>query len=461
MAKNAAAAAAAKATAAAHAALAAHLASRRESILAAWRDLLQRDPALTSGRALSKSEVDDHVPSLLAAYCGDLEPARGATPAGAAPATAAGGAHGLQRWQQGYDLREVALELGRLNEVLTDEFERYAADHPELPPGALGAARALWARRCTVAIGDSTAQFYRLQQLEAAGHVDELEAALDDLLELDRVRAELWWQAAHDLRGNVAVVANVSAGLATPTLPPPARDQLLELLQRNVSALNHLLGDVTSLARLQAGEEHRELTGFDAAALLRELVQALSGIADARGLTLHVDGPPTLPVEGDAVKVRRIAQNLVINALNYTRVGGIEVGCDAVAGDDGRWMLCVKDTGPGLAHRADAPLAGALQRATAIGRRPRTGGGSTSIDGAAARALPATAPTVAAVVAAPPTTTGEGLGLSIVKRLSELLDATVEVESTPGVGTTFRLLFPRRYANDAARAATPSVDAAG
>jgi signal transduction histidine kinase len=41
---------------------------------------------------------------------------------------------------------------------------------------------------------------------------------------------------------------------------------------------------------------------------------------------------------------------------------------------------------------------------------------------------------------------GEGIGLSIVKRLCEMLDASIEMQSVPGMGTTFRILFPRQYA---------------
>ena len=48
-------------------------------------------------------------------------------------------------------------------------------------------------------------------------------------------------------------------------------------------------------------------------------------VADARGLVLKADGPDTLPVEGDVVKVQRIAQNLVPNALKYTSLGGVTV----------------------------------------------------------------------------------------------------------------------------------------
>jgi signal transduction histidine kinase len=59
---------------------------------------------------------------------------------------------------------------------------------------------------------------------------------------------------------------------------------------------------------------------------------------------LKVDGPDTLPVEGDAVKTQRIAQNLLLNALKYTaRVALRELG-DSRQNDAQRWMLCVEDT---------------------------------------------------------------------------------------------------------------------
>ena len=63
-----------------------------------------------------------------------------------------------------------------------------------------------------------------------------------------------------------------------------------------------------------------------------------------------------------------------------------------------------------------------------------------------------TAPTLASRSNPPPQLpAGEGIGLSIVKRLCELLDASIELESSEGEGTTFRVIFPRRYGDSASR----------
>ena len=70
-------------------------------------------------------------------------------------------------------------------------------------------------------------------------------------------------------------------------------------------------------------------------------------------------------VEGDAVKIRRIAQNLLINALRYTRVGGVTVSWgDSKENDAERWMFSVQDTGPGFHAGPGAPLVSALKAAT-------------------------------------------------------------------------------------------------
>src|SRR6185295_951530 len=74
------------------------------------------------------------------------------------------------------------------------------------------------------AASESAAQYFRLERLEAAGAVRDLEAALEDIKALERSRAELWQQAAHDLRGNLGVVSNVTQGLALGDLPERRRE---------------------------------------------------------------------------------------------------------------------------------------------------------------------------------------------------------------------------------------------
>lgn len=130
-------------------------------------------------------------------------------------------------------------------------------------------------------------------------------------------------QAAHDLRGNLGVVSNVAQGLTFADLPATRRHDVLRLLRNNVTSLHHLLDDVTSLARLQAGQEQRRIGPFDAAAELRRLAGELRPLTENKGLTLTADGPDTLPVDGDVVKVRRIAQNLLLNALENARTSGV------------------------------------------------------------------------------------------------------------------------------------------
>jgi signal transduction histidine kinase len=313
----------------------------------------------------------------------------------------------------------------------------------------LPSARWIWARHFGAAVSARTLQYFRRQQIEANGHISDLEHALEALRELEQQHAQLWQQAAHDLRGGLGVVANATAGLASANASEPVRDNFLRLLDRNVRALRHLLNDVTGLARLQGGQEHRHAERMDAAALLRDLCDALQLYAQERNLFLRLEGPAAMWVEGDPVKIRRLTQNLVLNALKYTRQGGVTVSWgDMDGGDADRWFVQVQDTGPGFHAGPGSPLAGALEEATDQARqvsKDAMQGEITHADGRLAETRPQERDDPRPVQQS----AGEGIGLSIVKRLCELLDATLGVESKIDVGTRFRILLPRRYGEDA------------
>lgn len=180
---------------------------------------------------------------------------------------------------------------------------------------------------------------------------------------------------------------------------------------------------MTDLARLHAGQETRRSAAFDAAAMLRSLCDDCRPLADAKRLFLKFEGIETMPVEGDTVKVRRIAQNLLLNSLKYTTSGGVTVSWgDTDADDDGRWWLRIEDTGPGFHAGPGAPLISALNA------KPGEEADHDDDERPVSQAQ------------------GEGLGLAIVKRLCELLGASVELDTVPEQGTRVRVLIPKTYA---------------
>jgi signal transduction histidine kinase len=428
------------------AAIAKHLSNRREAILQAWQNAIKRDPTLTTGDSLPRVQLYDHIPAMLLTFERELyhSPAD-AVEAGKEAGQAPAAAHGLQRWRQGYDLREVTRELGKLNECVVAELDGYTETNPDISHATIAAARRLWAALCSTGIEESVGKYFELQQEEAAGQVKDLESALAEIQAVEQQRADLWRQAAHDLRGNLGVVANVTVGLTHNGLRDASRDEFVRILMRNVTSLHHLLDDVTSLARLQAGREHRRIEPLDVTPIMQQLCEGIRPLAQQRRLFLRCEGPPGYAADGDAVKIRRIAQNLILNAVKFTHDGGITVSWgDSDAHDPKRWVLCIQDTGPGFHTSAGKPLARALEGRA--GTPP------------ASESAPSTGPSpdaqrVSAAMGHDESTTalggetGEGLGLSIVKRLCDMLDATIEMKSVVNVGTTFRILFPRNYSS--------------
>lgn len=415
--------------------LASHLAGRREALLAAWEKAVEGDPELAGVALISRAQFRDLMPTVLARFEEKLRRAgRGGDDMHQEEEERAV-EHGVHRWAQGYSLQGLVREWNHFQLCLLDELERYGLAHPELEPGIMPTARRLWAEICGQGITESVAQFAQLQQAEAAGRLRDLETALETLKIGERQRAESWREAAHDLRGNVGIVTTTTSLLTGDGVPEPLRVKAVGILNSSVTSLQHLLEDLMSLARLEAGHETRKSEAFDAAHLLGSLVDSMQPLAHDRGLTLVGEGPPTLLVESDPAKIRRIVQNLAINSLRYTERGEVRVRWKETRETDvERWLIRVEDTGPGLHHVPGAPIAHKLEEATESSRKVEEKG----------KALSGVAPVPDSTpVPSSNQQPGEGIGLSIVKRLCELLEASLEVATEPGKGTIFQVTLPR------------------
>jgi signal transduction histidine kinase len=423
-------------------ALAAHLHQRRSAILAAWGRAAQSDPKLTTSITLSLVQFYDHMPGMLDAVEQQLRSSslRDKLSATRDETTNAEG-HGLQRWQQGYNEREVMREWVWLNECLADELEVYTAGRPRLSSEAVSSAWRLISHFLVTAMSESVGQYARLQRADASARLRALEDAHRELAALEQQRAEAWHEATHDLRGNLSIVHNVASVLQRKGSQAPPKEVALRMLERSVASLHALLNDLTTQARLDAGREQREVRPFDAGQALEELCASSQSLAAERGLFLRAEGPAPLLVEGDRVKMVRIAQNLLLNALKYTDHGGIKVTWEDSSAGAERWMLSVQDTGPGLGTSTNAPLSIALDAATRDSQMIE----NRATESQRGEDDSAKAPTLASRSPQWVESPGEGIGLAIVKRLCELLDASLELQTEPGKGTTFRVTFPSKY----------------
>ena len=420
-----------------------YLATRRPAILLAWRKATRADPAQTTARSLTRGQFEDHIPQVLDAFENKLR-----APAGGADARAADRTtkqeemkHGLHRWQQGYRLQELMLEWGHLQLCLFAELQAFVAAHPSFGPEVFAAATGQMIKLVNEAISRSAGQYELMQQAEAASHIGDLTAALASVRALERSRSTLIHQAVHDLGSNVLAVSAAAHLLGVDEIAVDQRKEFASLLQLGVHSVAEMLGELRELARLEAGQEHRDIARFDAAALISEQCKANQPLASERGLFLKIDGPPRLAIDGDAVKVRRMLQNLLRNALKYTVQGGVTVSWGA---ERENWWLMVKDTGPGLLAGDGTALIVGLKAATASARESDEITAETK--GEASQVL---TPPGGSSLSEPtsPSQPGEGIGLSIVKRLCELLDASLEVSSSPKSGTTFRIVLPRDYSS--------------
>lgn len=213
--------------------------------------------------------------------------------------------------------------------------------------------------------------------------------------------------ASHEIRTPLnGILGTVSLLLETEL--SPSQREYAEAIANSGARLLDLLNSVLDHARLDAGGVELEAEVFCPVRLGREVVELLSPRAHAHGLDIasRAAGLPMETRRGDGGRIRQILFNLVGNALKFTETGSILLDiCPA----EGGILYRVIDTGPGIAPQDRERLFEAFRQTRA---------GDAYKDG------------------------GVGLGLSIVRRLTDLLGGRIDIVGARGLGTAFEVFLP-------------------
>lgn len=237
----------------------------------------------------------------------------------------------------------------------------------------------------------------------------ELRTARDDALAADRLKTTFLATMSHELRTPLNAVIGLSSVLSNEVFGPLTAKQAeyLERITTSGDHLLHLIDDVLSLARIEAGKEDLTLTPMDLAQEVSSAVDLLRAQAEANQITLRIDLPSEpIVVSADRRRLRQILLNLVSNAIKFTPTSR-EVGVDLRLAEGGA-EIAVWDQGIGIPsedlERIFEPF---FQSDSGLSRSNE----------------------------------GTGLGLTLTRRLCEMHGARIRVESSDR-GSRFAIEWP-------------------
>ncbi|MDM7463595.1 MAG: hybrid sensor histidine kinase/response regulator [Tepidimonas taiwanensis] len=243
----------------------------------------------------------------------------------------------------------------------------------------------------------------------------ELAVARAAAEEANRSKTRFLRAASHDLLQPLSAARLFLSALGSTDLTEDQAD-LTARLSNAFESVEELMHAVLDISRLDSQRIEFNRKPVDLSALFARLSAEYAPMAEAKGLRLRF-APTSVVVDSDPTFLRRIAQNLVSNAIKYTESGGVLVGARRRGA---RVWLEVRDSGIGIASADRNRIFDEFQRITPDGQAP-----------------------------------GMGLGLSIVRRACAKLGHPITLDSAPGRGTLFRITLPLAAAAETRPSATP------
>jgi signal transduction histidine kinase/ActR/RegA family two-component response regulator len=240
---------------------------------------------------------------------------------------------------------------------------------------------------------------------------EALTAALAAAESANRAKSAFLANMSHEIRTPLNGVLGMAQVLEHTKLDREQREFVGTMID-SARTLTTILNDVLDLSKIEAGKF--DITPADAslAGALNKQIQLWKPTAGHKGLRLllSIDGAVPALMSFDRTRVQQCVSNLLSNAIKFTDTGSIDVSASATELDGGEHLVEIRvtDTGSGMNAETIARLFKPFAQGDETASR-RHG--------------------------------GTGLGLSITRRLAELMGGTASVDSTPGVGSTFRISF--------------------
>ncbi len=224
-------------------------------------------------------------------------------------------------------------------------------------------------------------------------------------------RGQLISTVSHDLRSPLNSIKGYLELMEQDALTPKQQEYITNM-QSSTSYVEHLANDLLDFSQLESGKIQPVNAPFILSDLVKDTVSSFKQVQNFEAILLKIDIEKTLehPINGDSQKIRQILTNLVGNAFKFTNEGSITIKgfTEKVSGVD-KVIIQVMDTGIGIPEEKQALI---FQEFTQVGVSTKGDVG------------------------------GYGLGLTISKKLTELLDGTIEVKSELGKGSVFTFSIP-------------------
>lgn len=237
-----------------------------------------------------------------------------------------------------------------------------------------------------------------------AQDAESLRMARDEADRANRAKVRFLATASHDLRQPLQALSLLNGAL-TRLVDDEDTSQAVAQQQQAISAMSELLNALLDISKLETGAVKPHITDCEVAGLFETLRVEFSAPAARKGLRLAIAAPHQF-ARTDRTLLGQILRNLLSNAIRYTHGGSVQLQCD---NDGEKLRIRVTDTGIGIAKEE---LGAIFEEFYQVGVAPNS-----------ARE-------------------GHGLGLNIVKRVAQLLDYELQVESQPGKGSSFSVLVP-------------------